>query len=103
MDIGSSLTQLVISIGVLVLFIEKTISFLLNSFGTLVKINGLLKCEGLFLNCQFYSTDLHVHPYVKAGWAFSVMSHFPLATPKIFPSCLVFGTFDSVCVYLHVH
>ena len=30
------------------------------------------------------------------------MSHFPLATPKIFPSCLVFGTFDSVCVYLHL-
>ena len=83
-------------------FIEKTISFLLNSFGTLVKINRLLKCEGLFLNSHFYSTDLHVHPYVKAGWAFSVMSHFPLATPNSFPSCLVFGTFDSVCVYLHL-
>lgn len=37
---------------------EKTILSLLHCFGTFVKKSSGLKCEGLFLDSHFYSTDL---------------------------------------------
>ena len=61
-----------------------------------------LSVRVLFLNSQFYTTDLHVHPYVKGGVGVFSNESFSSCYSQDFPSRLVFGTFDLVCVYLHL-